>query len=45
MISQNSDLNITIAIEQATDLQRLDAASVLNRLNVTQYNDEQKSIL
>jgi hypothetical protein len=45
MISQNSDLNLTIAIEQATDLQRQDAALILNGLNVTQYNDEQKSIL
>ena len=35
MIRQNSDLNLTIAIEQATDLQRYDAALSLNGLNVT----------
>lgn len=45
VISQNSDLNLTIVIEQATDLQRQDAALIFNGLNVTYYNDEQKSIL
>ena len=35
IISQNNDLNFTITIEQATDLQRLDSALTFNELNVT----------
>ncbi len=42
MISQNNDLNLTISIEQATDLQRQDAALILIGQNATQYDDEKK---
>jgi hypothetical protein len=35
IISQNNDLNFTITIEQATDLQRLDSSLTFNGLNVT----------
>lgn len=45
IISQNNDLNLTITIEHATDLQRKDAALVFNGLNVTNYNEEQISLL